>query len=85
MAAVKTAISMERGLFEAVEATAEEMDISRSELISRAVRAYLKRRENEQLLASINEAYGDGPDEEDRAWLSYAKRQMRRRAENDEW
>jgi len=62
MANIKTAISIEKPLFEEVGALAEEMDVSRSYLFSLATREFIQRHKNQKLLDSINAAYGDQSD-----------------------
>jgi metal-responsive CopG/Arc/MetJ family transcriptional regulator len=62
MANIKTAISIEKTLFEELEALAEEMDVSRSYLFSLAAREFIQHHKNQKLLDSINAAYGDQPD-----------------------
>ena len=57
MANVKTAISLQRPLFEQVDALAQELQISRSRLFVLAVEAFIRRYQNRQLLEAINEAY----------------------------
>ena len=59
MANIKTAISLEKPLFEQVNLMAKNLNISRSRLFSIAVQEYLKRCENIELLSKINSAYDD--------------------------
>ncbi|MBA3027708.1 MAG: CopG family transcriptional regulator [Desulfobacteraceae bacterium] len=59
MANVKTAISLEKQLFEKVNVMAKNLNISRSRLFSIAVQEYLKRCQNIELLDKINDAYDD--------------------------
>ena len=63
MAQIKTAISLDRSLFEQVEILARKMKVSRSRLFAMALEDFLRRCESEQLLQEINAAYQDGPDE----------------------
>lgn len=84
MAHVKTAVSMDEGLFRNAEEWAGKLGVSRSQLFARAVEEYVRRREDEELLARLNEAHADGPDEEDRAALRHGQAlhlDMLRRAE----
>ena len=83
MATVKTAISLDVDLFNQAEEAAQDMQLTRSRLIALALKDYLRRWENQRLLESINEAYADGPDEEERAWLRYGRRQMKRILEDE--
>ena len=73
MAGVKTAISVEKGLFEEVNKLAKEMHISRSRLFVIAVSAYLRKSESQKLLARINAAYDDFPDDEESEILQAMK------------
>jgi len=72
MAHVKTAVSIEESLFEEAEAWAARLGISRSRLFAEAVREYVRRRENEELLRRLNEAHADGLDEEEKEFLERA-------------
>lgn len=69
MVHVKTAISIDETLFGEAEALARKMGISRSQLFARAVKEYIRDRENEELLRRLNEAHADGLDEEEREYL----------------
>lgn len=63
MTTIKTAVSLPESLFEQAETLAAELTISRSRLFTLAIEAFVQRYENERLLASLNEAYGDGLDD----------------------
>ena len=84
MVNVKTAISLQRSLFEQVDALAQELQISRSHLFVLAVEAFLQRYQNRQLLEAINEAYDDLPDAEEQA-LRDRMRQQHRRMVEGQW
>jgi len=84
MANVKTAISLQKSLFEQAEALARELHISRSRLFALAVEEFVRRHQNQQLLAQINAAYADTPDQDERALLGRMRRQHRRMVEG-EW
>lgn len=66
MASVKTAISIPEPLFNRAEAVAHTLQISRSQLIARAVDEFVKRYESRILLESLNRAYEDSPSAEER-------------------
>ena len=68
MANIKTAISMQESLFEGIETLAHEMHVSRSYLVAMAVRDFLRRQQNQQLLQRLNNAYGNPPDLEERRY-----------------
>lgn len=75
MSTVKTAVSLDVDLFEAVSALAATLHISRSKLVALAVEEYVRLHRNIALLDQINEAYADNDDAEDEPRV----RSMRRR------
>lgn len=84
MRTVKTAISLQRPLFEQAEDLAQRLQISRSRLFVIALEEFISRQQNRELLAQINAAYADEPDAEELA----RQRQMRsrhRRLVEGEW
>ncbi len=86
MATVKTAISLEKPLLEQVDEAAQEMGIPRSRLFVLAVEAFLQRRENERLLATLNELYAENPlTEEERTRLEAMRYLYAVNLENEEW
>lgn len=64
MANVKTAISLQRSLFEQAEALASEMKISRSRLVALALEEFI-RRQNQQLMDKINASYEESLEHQD--------------------
>jgi metal-responsive CopG/Arc/MetJ family transcriptional regulator len=64
MANIKTAISIEKPIFEQVNALAEDLNISRSRVFVLAVQEFITRHKNIELLDAINAAYDDVPDSE---------------------
>ncbi|PSM47392.1 hypothetical protein C7Y66_20135 [Chroococcidiopsis sp. CCALA 051] len=54
---MKTAISLPDAIFEQAEALAQQLGISRSELYTEALKAYLRRYNKEQILVKLNEVY----------------------------
>ena len=84
MANIKTAISIEKPLFEDMEALAEELDVSRSHLFSLAAQEFIRRHKNQKLLEAINEAHKEPPipSEEDVQKLMRAKQ---RKMVQGEW
>lgn len=84
MTSRKTAISVEAPLFEEIDAAAEEMQVSRSYLLTLAARDFLRRRKSQKLLEAINAAHKDQPDpgeERLRAQIRPKHRQLVR----DQW
>ncbi|AFZ35914.1 hypothetical protein Sta7437_2373 [Stanieria cyanosphaera PCC 7437] len=55
----KTAVSLPQELLEKTNKIAREMRTSRSAVVTEALTEYVRRRENEQILAQINEVYDD--------------------------
>jgi metal-responsive CopG/Arc/MetJ family transcriptional regulator len=64
---MKTAISVEDSLMEEADAAAKDLGLSRSGLISAALRDYLRQRRHAQITAQLNLVYKDGPTAEERA------------------
>ncbi len=75
---VKTAISIQKSLFEQAEKLAGKMKVSRSRLFALALEEYLRREQNRELFAQINAAYADEPDSTERT-LRRKTRSMHRR------
>lgn len=84
MANIKTAISLQKSLFEQVEALARDMKVSRSRLFALALEDYIRRHQNQQLLEKINQAYQDVPDPTEQKRVRAMRRQHRKVVEG-EW
>jgi metal-responsive CopG/Arc/MetJ family transcriptional regulator len=74
---IKTAISIKKSLFEQAEILARKMKVSRSRLFVLALEDYIHEQENRELLAKINAAYSDEPDEAEQTLRSKSKRTHR--------
>ena len=85
MTIVKTAISIQKNLFQHAEEIAKEMKISRSRLFVLAVEDFIRRYENKLLLEGINRAYADGPTLEEQESLRRMKRKYVKTLEGIEW
>jgi metal-responsive CopG/Arc/MetJ family transcriptional regulator len=81
---VKTAISMQKALFEQAEELAHTMKVSRSRLFVLALQEYIERRKNRELLTRINAAYEE-PDDATEKKLRRAARRRHRRLVEGEW
>src|SRR5437588_10149178 len=66
---VKVAISLDRELFEQVNAAAKDEHTTRSGLISAAIRDFLVRYENEEILSEIDRVYCAPRDTEEQRHL----------------
>ena len=62
MASIKTAISIDKPLFEKVDDLAQELNTSRSRIFALAASEFVQRYKNLKLLEAINKAYDDFPD-----------------------
>ena len=62
---MKTAISLPDPIFEEAEALAQKLGMSRSELYTEALKAYLRRYNREQILSKLNEVYSQESSELD--------------------
>jgi len=81
---IKTAVSIEKSLFEQAESIAREMKVSRSGLFALALQDFIRHHQNEELLRRIDEAYQDAPDAEEQERLSRMRRRQRKTMEG-EW
>jgi len=81
---IKTAISMEKSLFEQAEALAEQMRVSRSRLFVLAVESYIKRHQSQSLLNEINSSYSNQPEPSEQKRFSHMRRSHRKIVEG-EW
>ena len=84
MANVKTAISLQKSLFEQVDTLAREMKVSRSRLFVLALEDFVRRHQNQQLLERLNQAYQGPPDAIEQKRLRKTRRSHRRVVEG-EW
>lgn len=62
MAKIKTAISIDKPLFEQMDSLANELNLSRSRIFVLAAHEFIQRHKNHKLLEAINDAYDDVPD-----------------------
>ena len=62
MANIKTAISIDKTLFEKMNELAHELKTSRSHVFALAATEFIQRRKNLKLLEALNAAYDDSPD-----------------------
>lgn len=81
---VKTAISIQKSLFDQAEKIARRMKVSRSRLFALALEDYIRREQNRELLAQINAAYADEPDATEKS-LRRKVRGTHRRIVRGEW
>lgn len=82
MSTVKTAISVEKSLFDHIDQLAHTLSIPRSRLFVIAVKEYLDRHESQWMLDRLKEAYSDGGDKEEVERMMPLQREV---AEREEW
>ena len=85
MPGVKTAISLDEELLVKVNRLADNLHVSRSKVFTLAVQDYLKKQENQSLLAQLNEAYEDFPSEEERGILKSMRVKHSNIIEQETW
>ena len=84
MSNIKIALSIPKSLFEQVDDLARKMKISRSHIFELALRDYLHRQQNPELLAQINTAYANEPDLAEQM-LRHKSRYQHRSIVRGEW
>ncbi len=84
MGNVKTAISIDKPLFEQINNLAHEMNTSRSRIFSLAAKEFIQRHKNRELLGAINSAYDDVPGEKE-STLKSAMRSRHLDMVQDQW
>ncbi len=82
---VKTAISLRSSLLARIDAAAVELSMSRSRFLAKAAEELVRKLENRKLLAQINEAYADGPDEDERELQRRMWDMQRRQLRQEDW
>jgi predicted transcriptional regulator len=85
MPAIKTAISIEKALFDQAEELALEMKVSRSRLVSLALDQFVRKHEQQDMIRRINEACGGFPDQEEKDFLRLANASAAKLTEDDPW
>jgi len=85
MPGVKTAISLDEELLVKVNRLADNLHVSRSKVFTLAVQDYLKKQENQSLLAQLNEVYEDFPSEEERGILKSMRVKHNNIIEQESW
>ena len=62
---MKTAISLPDPVFEEAESLAKQLGVSRSELYTKALRAYLSKYNHDRILSKLNQVYSEESSEPD--------------------
>ena len=82
---VKTAISIQKELFQEVNRLAEELHVSRSKLFVLAVRDFIKKNENKKIISQINKAFDDYPDSNEKNLHNAIRQKQARKIEREPW
>jgi metal-responsive CopG/Arc/MetJ family transcriptional regulator len=84
MSTVKTAISLPESLFNRAETVAHELQISRSQLVAKALDELIKRYERQALIEAVNRAYEeDPPTTEEKELLQGIREKQRKLLESE--
>lgn len=78
MANIKTAISIDKQVFESVDNLAHELNTSRSRIFAMAANEFIQRHKNQKLLEAINAAYDDYPDVKEESLKSMMRSRQRK-------
>ena len=82
---VKTAISLQEELFKKINKLAGELHVSRSKLFVMAVQDFIKKKESQELLSQINNAFSDHPDCEEIKIQSKMRKKQAKKLEREPW
>ena len=74
MTTIKTAVSIEEGLFNQADELAKEMQVSRSRLFALALENYVSQHRSRKITEILNEEYADGPTAEELETLEAMRR-----------
>ncbi len=85
MTTIKTAVSLDEDLFCQANKLAEELRVSRSRLVSLALEHLIRDYETKKLVEALNEAYRDGPTEEEKLWTEGMAVLYAETLEEEEW
>lgn len=82
---VKTAISIQKDIFQEVNELASELHLSRSRIFVLAAQDFIKKYQNQRLLAKINHAYNDVDDFEEQIFRDEMKKKQIKNLEREPW
>ncbi len=84
-ATIKTAISIQKELFERAEALAQQLNVSRSNLFGLAIATFIKNHQNQILFDEINQAYSDELDQSEKVHLNKMRKHHRKQLQKNKW
>jgi len=76
---------MQKELFQEVNKLAGELHVSRSRLFVMAVQDFIKKKESQNLLSQINNAFSDQPDSEEIKIQSNMRKKQAKKLEREPW
>lgn len=74
MPTIKTAISIDKDLFDEINQLALKTHVSRSQFFSQAAEFVIHKNENLSLFQKLNEAYGSKPSPDEAAIITHSKK-----------
>jgi hypothetical protein len=86
---MRQTISLRQSVFDQIAEDAREKRISPARLMAQAIEEYVQHQQNKRMQQQLDEAYADGPTEEERAYQraafeSYC-RLVAKEAQEDKW
>jgi len=81
---IKTAISIEKPIFDQIDAIARRRKLSRSRVFALAAEEFIQRHRNQELLEAINAAHSEDPDEDEKL-LAERMRKRHAKVVRDQW
>jgi hypothetical protein len=85
MSTVKTAISIDKDIYDDVVHMTKELHISKSQFFSQAAQYMIDRKNNLNLLREINTAYGDHKESEEEKTHKRAAKRYRQKRISGQW
>lgn len=82
---MKTAVSIPDDIFEELSKAAEEENTSRSRLLTEAVRDFLEKRRNRQMLKILNDVYSEPETAEEKKERRAGKASYARNLRREKW
>jgi metal-responsive CopG/Arc/MetJ family transcriptional regulator len=82
---MKTAISISDDLFKTVEELADELNISRSQVFTEAVRDYIEKYRSEKILQAVNAAYSAKETEQETKLRRQSKKRYVKLLRHEKW
>lgn len=85
MTTIKTAVSIEKSLFNQADELAKEMQVSRSRLFALALENYVAQYRSRKITDILNEEYADGPTAEEMETLEAMRRYQAKLWKDEPW